>query len=225
LFANRIQTKGPNSLNWSAWGTLLVGIALIGLTALLPHLGAVAALGQDTVNQIPWFYGAACSMVLTGAGALWALRSKRQFTAIMLLVLGTFGSWNVVFGFLHAVDANFSSERLIESLTDNHKHRPFRSAIPFYSLAQFDASVPFYLARPVTLVDSRGELSPGIDAEPHKVIATMELFERIWLNQKGQAYAIMRPETYSYLRSRGLPTVELRSDGHLVVISRQPENH
>jgi 4-amino-4-deoxy-L-arabinose transferase-like glycosyltransferase len=224
VFANRIQTRGPNSLSWSAWGTLLVGIALIGVTAFLPHLSAVAALGQDTVSQIPWFYGAACSMVLTGAGTVWALRSRRQFTAIMLLVLGTFGSWNVVFGFLHATDANFSSERLIESLTDKHKHRPFRSAQPFYSIAQFDASVPFYLGRPVTLVDTRGELSPGIDAEPQKVIPTMELFEKIWLNQKGQAYAIMRPETYSYLRNRGLPTVELRSDGHLVVISRQLEN-
>jgi hypothetical protein len=125
---------------------------------------------------------------------------------------------------LHAVDANFSSERLIESLTDKHIHKPYRPATPFYSLAQFDPSVPFYLGRPVTLVNTRGELSPGIDAEPHKVIPTMELFEKIWLAQEGQAYAIMRPETLSYLRKRGLPTAELRSDGHLVVIGRQPED-
>ena len=51
----------------------------------------------------------------------------------------------------------------------------------------------------------------------------MELFEKIWLAQEGQAYAIMRPETLVYLRERGVPTKELQSDGRLVVVGRRSE--
>jgi 4-amino-4-deoxy-L-arabinose transferase-like glycosyltransferase len=222
VFANRIQTRGPNSLKWSAWGMLVVGIGLIGLIVLLPRFRKFALLGDDAVSNIPWLYCAASVLIVSGVGTIWALRSKRHLTAIMLLVASTIGSWNVVFGFLHAADANFSSERLIESLSGHRK--PYHSNIPFYSLSQFDPSVPFYLGRTLTLVNTRGELSPGIDAEPYKFIPTMEQFEKIWLAQEGQAYAIMQPETLVYLRQRGLPTVELQSDGHLVVIGRRPGN-
>ncbi len=221
VFANRIQTRGASSLKWSAWGTLLVGLGIVGLITLLSRTGQVAALAEGGVSQIPWLYGAASVLIVTGVGAIWALLGKRQLVAIIFLVVGTFGSWHVVFGFLHAADAKFSSERLIESLTDDRK--PYQPNVSFFSLSQFDPSVPFYLGRTLTLVNTRGELGPGIDAEPYKVVPSMELFEKIWLSQDGQAYAIMRPETLAYLRQRGLPMVELRSDGRLVVIGRRPE--
>ena len=221
VLANRIQTREANSLRWSAWGSALVGIVLIGLIALLPHLSTFAALGEEGTSHTPWLYGAAGTLIVTGVCAIWSLHSMRKLAAIMLLVVGTLGSGNLVFGFLHAVDANFSSERFIEDLTG--ERTPFRSDVPFYSLAEFDPSVPFYLSRPVTLVSTRGELGPGIDAEPYKVISTMELFEGIWRAQEGQAYAIMRPETLAYLRQRGLPMVEVKSDGRHVVIGRRPE--
>ena len=87
--------------------------------------------------------------------ALWALRSRRKYTAIAALLAGTLGSWNLVFGYLHALDANFSSERLIESLTG--ERQAYRTDAPFYTLEQFDPSVPFYLKRTLTLVNTRGE--------------------------------------------------------------------
>jgi 4-amino-4-deoxy-L-arabinose transferase-like glycosyltransferase len=221
VFAKRIHTRGPNSLNWSAWGGVLAGITLIGLVALLPHFHKFAALGEEAARQRPWLFAAAGLLAVSSLGALWALRSTQKLTAIAVLLAGTLGCWNLVFGYLHAMDANFSSERLIESLTG--ERQAYRSDAPFYMLEQFDPSVPFYLKRTLTLVNTRGELGPGIDAEPYKVIPTLELFEAIWLAQKGQAHAIMRPDTLAVLRHRNLPMVELKSDGHLVIVGRRYE--
>ena len=222
VFARRLQVPGADSLRWSAWGVALVGTGLIWLVAMLPHFGKFAVFGDEIRHQSIWLYAAAGTLIASGAGATWMLRSARQGTAIALLLAGTLLSWNLVFEYLHALDAHFSSERLIESLTMEDK--PFRPDVPFYTLEQFDASVLFYLGRTVTMVATRDELGPGIDAEPYKVIPTMDGFVTVWLAQKGQAFAIMRLAALAELRLRNLPMVELRSDGRLVIVSRQPEH-
>lgn len=221
VFARGIQTRGPGSIEWSAWGAVLGGIALLGLVPLLPDVARFAALGEDAIRQIPWLYGAAGALLVSGMAALWTFHRRRTFRAVVILVAGTFGFWQMVFGFLHAIDANISSERLIESLTDNRT--PYHPELPFYSVAQFDDSVPFYLGRTVTLVDTRGELGPGIDAEPDKAIPSLARFEELWRTEQGQAYAILRPDTLAYFLRRGLPMTELTSDKRLVVVGRRPE--
>ena len=221
FFARRIQPGQSKNLQWSAWGFLVLGIATLIAVSMLPGLRKVQGLGSDALDHIPWLYGATSILILSGMSALWTLRRKRQFIAITLLVAGTVASWNVVFAFLHDLDANFSSERLIEDLTADRK--PFHPGLPFYSLGEFEPSVPFYLGRTVTLVDTRGELGPGIDIEPDKAISSVERFEEIWRESDGQAYAIMRPDNLTYLRQRGLPMVELRSDRRLVIVARRAE--
>jgi len=222
VHARRIRTRGPNGLQWSAWGAALLGIALLGLVPLLPRLGKFAALGEDAIERIPWLYVAAGALLASGLAALWSVRRDRILTAVLVLVFGTLGFWSLIFGFLYEIDADFSSERLIEALTGDRK--PYRPEAPFYTIGQFDHSVPFYLGRTVTLVNVRGELGPGIDAEPYKAIPTLERFEELWRAQKGDAYAILRPDTFAYFRQRGLPMTELVSDKRLVVVSRRGEN-
>lgn len=75
----------------------------------------------------------------------------------------------------------------------------------------------------MTLVDTRGELGPGIDAEPDKAISSLTRFEELWRAQEGQAYAILRPDTLAYFRQRGLPMTELTSDKRLVIVGRRAE--
>lgn len=222
MLAHRLQTRTLDGLRWPAWGCSVAGIALLALSPWLPMLRGFEAMGPEAIPSIPWLQGAAVALIATGAAALWSIRGRRTRTALAILVLGTLGFWNLVFAFLHQVDDHFSSERLIENLTGDRP--PFHPELPFYSVGQFDSSVPFYLGRTVTLVATRGELGPGIDAEPSKAIPTIEGFDILWRVHAGQAYAILPPELFSELRDKGLPMNELMSDRRLVVVSRRPES-
>ena len=219
VLAGRLEVRGPDGLKWPAWGLALAGIAFIGLIPALAGFAKFAALGAEAIAQTPWLYGAAGTLLLSATAMLWSIRRRLMGPSVAILVGGTFAAWNFLFAYLHAIDANFSSERLIETLTADRK--PFRPGVPMYSIAQFDHSVPFYLGRPVTLVEYRGELGSGIDAEPHKAIPTLERFEELWRAQQGDAYVILRPEMFLALRGKGLSMTQLLSDRRLVIASRR----
>lgn len=218
ILAQGIEHRPQKTLGWSAWGMALLAGALMVSLWFLPRASKFAALGQDAQNALPWLFAASAFLLISAAAAIVLVRRAHFATAILCLALGTLGSWNLVFIFLHAVDESLSSERLIETLTQDQ--RPFRPEVPFFSVSQFDTSVPFYLGRPITLVATRGELAPGIDAEPHKAIASIEQFVSVWNAQTGQAYAILRPDTLAILRQRGMACHEMVSDRRLSVVSR-----
>jgi hypothetical protein len=79
---------------------------------------------------------------------------------------------------------------------------------PFYSVRTFDHSLVFELERPVTLVDYRGELAFGLDAEPAKGIPTLDAFRAVWVAST-DAFAVMRTDTYEELVRNGLPMTVL----------------
>ena len=118
------------------------------------------------------------------------------------------------------IDEYFSSERLIERLTDDERHRAFRPDLQFYSVDMFDHTVPFYLGRTVTLVREQGEIAWGIANAPRNYIARIEEFEERW-RADSDAYAIMMDSTYDELRQTGLPMRLVDRDGRRVIVSRR----
>lgn len=223
LLARRLRTRDCISLKWSVAVAMLSGPAMLASIPLLATLQKFALLGENAAGELPWLYAAAGVLLFAGTAAMVSVRRGRSPLAVAILAVGALGFWNLVFGFLHEIDASLSSERLIESLTQEEEHNPFHPEAPFYSIAQFDHSVPFYLGRTVTLVDTRGELGFGIDAEPYKQIPTIERFAERWLTHDGQAYAILRRDMLATLRQQGLPMTELVSDQRLVVVARRAE--
>ena len=126
--------------------------------------------------------------------------------------------WGCLFGFLHQIDAAFSSERMIEGLVKNE--RPFEPQAPFYSVGPIDYSVAFYLGRPMTSVNHRGEMDAGMLAEPEKIISTVEQFQTIWRTGVGRAYAVMNPDRYAEMTRAALPMSVVARDQRLVVVRR-----
>ena len=96
----------------------------------------------------------------------------------------------------------------------------FPRELPFYSVASFDQSVPFYLGRPVTLVGYKDELAPGIAAEPGKYVASVEEFLGRW-DRHGEAFAIMTPHFYEKLKEQGLPGRVLARDARRIIVARR----
>ena len=206
------------ALKYCAWSVMALGVLLIvGIMQLLGW-SKFAAIGQDAIDALPFLYVAAALLLVSGAGAVRTLAKSRPRWAMTSLAAGTFAFWACMFAFLHHTDSHFSSEKLIEDLTNDTK--PFFPHLPVYSVGQFDHSLPFYLGRPVTLVDTRGELGHGIDAEPHKALQSVEQFQRVWHSTVGQAFSVMSPAQYLNFERAGLPMVKMAEDKRLVVVSR-----
>ena len=92
--------------------------------------------------------------------------------------------------------------------------------VPFYSVAMYEQTLPFYLQRTLTLVNYRDELSFGLDQEPHLGIPTIADFAIRW-RAGGDAFAVMTPNTYNELNAGGLP-MTLVAKGLRRIVVRKP---
>jgi hypothetical protein len=90
---------------------------------------------------------------------------------------------------------------------------------PVFSVHGYDQTLPFYLRRPVTLVDFRGEFAYGEDAEPSRWISDLGAFAAQWRSLP-QAAAIMPKTTYVELQQMQLPMRLLHEDPGRVVVLR-----
>jgi 4-amino-4-deoxy-L-arabinose transferase-like glycosyltransferase len=194
------------------------GLALGFLATALTYLDARLLWTAFDAHYAIWLLAA--GLVLSGAG-LAGLRLHRRASgeaSIAVVGLGSLLAVQIALSGTHVLDEHYSSERLMEGVVGEAKRFPREP--PFYSVASFDQSVPFYLGRPVTLVGYKDELAPGIAAEPGKYVASVEEFLGRW-DGHGDAFAIMTPHFYEKLRQQGLPGRVLARDARRIIVARR----
>jgi hypothetical protein len=153
-----------------------------------------------------------------GLAALRLLRRSRQEASLAVLGLGSLLAVQLALSGTHVLDERYSAERLMESVVGEKLRFPREP--PFYSVASFDQSVPFYLGRPVTLVGYKDELAPGIASEPGKYVGSVDEFLGRWQGHP-EAFAIMTPLLYEKLRREGLPGRIVARDSRRIIITRR----
>jgi len=92
--------------------------------------------------------------------------------------------------------------------------------VPLFSVQSYQQSLPFYLRRPVVLVDYRDEFDLGLREDPGRGIATLAQFARVWLPLRS-GFAVMTPGVRDKLSSLGLPMREVARFPDRVIISRR----
>ena len=92
-----------------------------------------------------------------------------------------------------------------------------RPDTPVFAVSFYDQSLPFYLRRPVTLVDYRDEFTFGQDAEPERWIPTVQGFVGRW-KAVPRAAAMMPPEVYEEMKELQLPMRVVYEDVRRVVV-------
>ena len=95
-----------------------------------------------------------------------------------------------------------------------------RATSPLFSVRTYDQSLPFYWRRTLTLVDYRGELDYGLRHDPQSAICSLEAFTVRW-RQLERGFAVMEPDTLTFLQQQGLPMHIVARDVHRVLVSRQ----
>jgi len=203
----------------SAWTIVASGI--VGAVVIIPAARwiKVEALRDTYVAHVGWMLAGMSTFVVAGALALLLLRQRRRVPALASLVLGGMLGCQLTAITAHRIDAYFSAEGLIETISGGEALRPFRADVPFYMVNMFDHTVPYYLGRTVILVKERGEVAWGIERAPANFIPEISAFLYRW-NEERDAYAIMPLATFAEFTVGGVPMREVARDGRRIVVTR-----
>jgi 4-amino-4-deoxy-L-arabinose transferase-like glycosyltransferase len=216
LFARHYPAMSERLRRAPAVACIACGAAVMLIAVALLRWKAPSWTGFEAEYAI-WLGAAALTLSAAGLAALQLLRLSRQEASLAILGLGSLLAVQLALSGTHVLDEFYSSERLIETVSGEELQFPREP--PFYSVASFDHSVPFYLGRPVTLVGYRDELAPGIAAEPEKYVRSVDEFLLRWQGHP-EAFAIMTPLLYEKLLQEGLPGRIVARDARRIIIAR-----
>jgi 4-amino-4-deoxy-L-arabinose transferase-like glycosyltransferase len=218
LFARHYEELSDRLRRSPALACAASGLAIAVLAAALLVFSERLPWKAVEADYSIWLLGAAFALSAAGFAALELFRRSLPEPALAAAALGSLVAIQLALSGTHVVDEHYSSERLIEQITGDSLHFPRDP--PFYSVAGFDQSVPFYLGRSVTLVAHKDELAPGIAAEPGKYVDSVDEFLKLW-NADAEAFAIMAPHVYDKLKGDGLPGYVLARDARWIIVARR----
>lgn len=208
----RIRLTGPITMT-------IAGAASATALVMAARAGSLGSYNAPDLAVVAWLVPFGWVLALAGLVASMFMLRGRLADGMVASAVGTLLALQVIQYGLHTLDERYSSERLVDSILG--EKRTLAASVAVYSVKTFDDSVPFYLGRPVTLVSHKGELGPGIAAEPEKFIPTITEFIERW-QEEGQAYALMTPAMHDELTKLGMPMWLVASDSRRVVVSRHP---
>lgn len=160
-----------------------------------------------TVAAIVWLIGTLTAFLLA-----WR---RREGHALVTLAVAGFLALTLVIQGHETLGRSTSAHDLALEL------KPLLTpGVPFYSVAMYEQTLPFYLQRTLTLVAYRDELSFGLDQEPQLGIPDMADFSVRWRDDR-DAFAVMTPNTYNELKAGGLP-MTLVAQGLRRIVVRKP---
>ncbi|MBZ4194784.1 MAG: glycosyltransferase family 39 protein [Candidatus Contendobacter sp.] len=224
LFAAvEMQRMKPEMLSRWAWGLAAAGGGLL-IMVLVAGEPMARAFSKDTApfaiirDYIPWIQASAFSFTIGAIVAAGLFRRYARSTGIVALALGSLTA-----GIL-AMDGHDTQSRLSSTYHIVREieaaQGPLDRSLPFYSIQMHDQTLPFYLKRPVTLVQYTDEFALGLNAEPEKGIAQVEDWKPYWIALE-RGYALMNPANYDRFTAEGLPMRVLARDPRRVIVSRQ----
>lgn len=196
-------------------------ISLLACSGVLAFAGgfwtsaSVRALAPEMRPVILW---TAVLLGVIGASCLLLAGGRRTRAALGVLCLGWFLGLCTVLVAAERVQGFFSAkDAALALLADS---RSPSAVEPVYAVQTYDQSLPFYLKRPVTLVDYRDEFTLGLSLAPERGIASLGEFSERWRSSSA-GYAVMPFETFDELAARGLPMRSVSRYRDQILVSRQ----
>lgn len=214
LMGREISRRDGHGVSWAA--VITGGLAVIGLifSPRIAHQGHGAAEMALYARLVPWAVGSLVLMLVAALAAFIAVRRRHAVAAAFVLCGGWFLATQCVTTGAAVLDPIYSTHSLVQQLSAIPP-----SDIPFYSVREYEQSLPFYLKRKVTVVAYQGELAFGMAQAPDHWIHDMPTFEQRW-RQGGRAYAMMSRQEFENLAQAGLPMRVVARDPRRVIVER-----
>jgi 4-amino-4-deoxy-L-arabinose transferase-like glycosyltransferase len=218
LTATYLETA--SRLNRMVAAGLLVLVGVAGVIAL-PHMIGSGQRHPDErallVAYQPWVLAAAIIAAAGGALAMLHARQLRRDLSVLTLAIAGFVSVQVILvGFEPYGNMRAGKDLAMKMLPE------LQPDTPIYSVATYEQSMTFYLGRSVTLVNYWDEFTFGLRQQPELSIPTVDGFIARWNQHSAQhvkAMAIVSPEAYDDLKTRGLAMRVIAEDSRRLVIT------
>jgi 4-amino-4-deoxy-L-arabinose transferase-like glycosyltransferase len=206
------------------WHLVLVGIGVLGLSALLPRIPALASPEEPEYAAMLlqyriWLVDA---LIVLGIGtlvALWCNQVARSYQALLALAAAAFLFAVLALLGHDKLGRSNSAHYIAEELRRELSRPELRAGVPFYSVQMYDQTLPFYLGRTLTLVDYGDEFVFGQSQEPERSIKTMQEFEKRWREDR-EAFAVMTEDTYKQLDAEKLPMRVVARDSRRIIVAK-----
>ncbi len=157
---------------------------------------------------LPWLVVSCALLLVVAITAFFLAYFRAVSVALALIGAGLFLATQVLTSGAQVLSPVYSGHSLARQISVYNK-----PGIPFYSIDDYQQSLPFYLKRTLTLVAYQGELGFGIRLDPQKWIPDVDSFIKRWQSDP-QALAVMPTATYQLLEKQGVP---------MQIIARDPE--
>ena len=215
LVLGRYLAEAPTrKLAWQSAPVMLVAIALLALAWRAPQTAREPWTRELYAHAQPLALAGAAILFATSAVATAAFWRGRRWVALVATAIGMVLVIDCVEDAFEEMAPRQSGKAVAEKMTPH-----LQPGTRLYSVRHYDQTVPFYIARTLTLVDYVDEFEMGIKAEPGRRIEKLDEFEAQWL-RPGDALAIMQPDTYESLRAQGLPMQSLHQDPRRVLVRK-----
>jgi len=162
-----------------------------------------------------WLVAASLLWLLSVIVGLLLLRRNNKPLAVLVLALGC-----LIAAQLGTSGYNTIARERSAYLTADAIRPLIKADVPFYSIADYEQTLPFYLKRTFTLVAFKDEMGFGITQEPERYVKDVASFIKIW-QQQPEAYAIMPLYIYPQLQSANLTMKTIYQDTQRIVVSKQ----
>jgi 4-amino-4-deoxy-L-arabinose transferase-like glycosyltransferase len=187
---------------------LIVGIIITRFTK--HHMPA-----ELLMEYRPWVIAGALVM-LAGAIGIKKWRDQPEKALMIGAVSALFGFQLLLAGFQALAPSRSAA---IEAKVINKAVGP---TVPVYTVETYPQSLPFYLKRTVKIVEYKGELAMGIEADPTHWLPDIAAFTKDW-NTRDQAVAVMDKPTYEKLLAQHFPMTLLHMGIRRVVVIKHKE--
>jgi 4-amino-4-deoxy-L-arabinose transferase-like glycosyltransferase len=161
-----------------------------------------------------WALAAAIALfagLLAATALLWRAKRWPALVTVALASILTIGGLERAYERLTPRQSGYGVAQLMKPL--------IAPGTRIYSVGYYDQTLPFYIGRPVTLVNYVDEFETGLKAEPGSDIPLLADFPAQWL-RPGDALAIMHPGSFEEMKTAGLPMQVLHSDPRRVLVRK-----
>lgn len=213
IVGQRIARLHRGDLLISALLCMALVVATLWLAPLLQHEGGDVSLDMYKAF-LPWLFGGCGLLLIAAIAGFFVAYFRCVGVATVLLAGAMFIAIQVVTTGAQAFSPVYSGHSLAKQISSYN-----RPDLPFYSINDYQQSLPFYLQRTLTLVAYQGELHFGIQHAPGQWIPDLGTFIRRW-HSDPQALAVMPIDTYATLEKQGVPMQIIGRDPQRIAVKK-----